>query len=176
MKKSKLKRWVMKFGIAVIIILLIMMVASQEEGDQVDLGWYDVADWEIAVCSGWGGIADDTAAEGGELQSSGMYEYTSLDISIAIQAQVKPVGEGIETPAYTNIYEISWYVQPVAESVNYEVIAKYIDGGTEVIQSGSATPYSNYDGYQVKDTDRQMTSVVLRVPEKGINQEVIVVE
>lgn len=166
----------MKISIAIILILLIIVVASQEEEDQIDLGWYEVADWEIAVCSSWGGIEDETSGEGGESASSELYEYTSLDISIALQTQVKDAAEGFELPEDTNIYEISWYVQPIAGAVNYEIRARYLGGQSQVIESGSATPYTNYEGYHVEETDKKMTSVVIRVPEKDINWEVLVVE
>ena len=176
MKKVKSRGLILNISIALIIILTIIIVASQEEEEQIDLGWYEVADWEIEVCSSWGGIEDETEGTGGESISSEMYEHTSLDISIALQAQVKDIAEGLELPEDTNIYEISWYVQPVAGSVNYEIRARYLGGQSQVIESGSATPYTNYEGYHVEETDKKMTSVVLRVPEKNINWEVMVVE
>jgi hypothetical protein len=161
---------------ALLLLVLILVLVHGENSEDLDLGWYEVADWEVAVCTGWGGIADETRSSGGDSASSSMHAYNSLTVSAALQAEIVEAVPGEYTlPEGTRIYAISWYVQPISGSINYKVKAIYSGAPTEVVQDSSATPSAGYNGYFAKETDLNMTKVVLEVPGQGITLEVPVV-
>jgi hypothetical protein len=175
MKKKRLSLLVA--GIVVLLLLLMVQSADEDVNSKVDLGWYKVADWEVEVCRKWGGLYDEESAASGQTLAKNMSAYTSMTLTATIQGGILEVSPGEGTfPNNTQVYEISWYVQPIAESLNYDVTAFYKDGNTKLIESTSATPYSGYDGYHAEESTKKMTHVALRVPSKNINLKVPFIE
>ncbi|MFC1741282.1 hypothetical protein ACFL3V_01980 [Nanoarchaeota archaeon] len=165
-------------GLAGILVLAGLVIASNDPGViDVDLGWYDVSDWEIDFCSSWGGTRDEQQSMGGETSSTAMHDITSLDYTATLQAEVIILEEGEDIlPADTKVYAISWYLQPVAESLQYEIIAYYDDGTTWLVESASATPFTGYDGYAAVESNETMTKAVMSVSAKSLVLEAIFVE
>jgi len=80
--------------------------------------------------------------------------------------EVEP-GE-VELPSGTMIYEVSWYFQPVYESINYEVLVYYADGTSVTIEDTSATPSTGYTGYWANETNLTFTHAILKSDDKNI--------
>lgn len=156
-----------------LLLVVLLSTAALAGEDDIDLGWYALEEWELAVCQDtWGG----PQSLEGETSDTGGYSidiYTN-DIIITLQAEIgDPIP--INGTDFGRIYEISWYIQPVWTSVNFEVAATNADGDIidPPIASSSASMESGYSGYQaiVQPEDITLASVILTVPEAGISLE-----
>ena len=171
MNKTQIKRIGARVCMVLIFLALLFVVSSQSDTGKLDLGWYKVADWEISVCSGWGGITKESEedASSGETSGKRMSQYSALDLSAALQAGILEVEPGeVELPSGTMIYEVSWYFQPVYESINYEVLVYYADGTSVTIEDTSATPSTGYTGYWANETNLTFTHAILKSDDKNI--------
>jgi len=156
------------------VMLVFSSVCAQTEDENATLGWYAVAQWEIDICSKWGGVVDEENPAGGS-SSGTMSNYTSANNVIAtLQAESMDITTDEYIPAEGNhLYEISWYFQPVAESLPYTVTAYYTDSSSRVVESTSATPFSEFTGYDVEQTNKTMVNVVLVGSDVTINVPVV---
>ncbi|MFQ5475094.1 MAG: hypothetical protein ACE5DM_04625 [Candidatus Nanoarchaeia archaeon] len=149
-----------------------VVVGADDNEDRIDLGWYDIEDWEVAVCSDWWGGKRTIKSETGTTQPVGL-DYVTNDIVITIQAEK---GDPIpfNSSVTGNLYELSWYVQPVWTSVNFEVKIINGDDSEEIVESGSSTMASGYSGYQAfyREETNNITHAVLTVAEVNLELKV----
>ncbi len=71
--------------------------------------WYKVEQWELDICSKWGGT--ETTLAGAELSTP---VYLSV-LTLTLQA------EKIEQPDNTSLYKVTWYIEPAQGEVSYKV-------------------------------------------------------
>jgi len=110
--------------------------------------WYGVSKEEIEICSKWGGT--ETAQKGGSLSSP--IELSQL--TLTLQAQKKTM------PDNTTLYEISWYIQPVKNPVDYEVVLT--GDGTYNITEGEASYENAGVGYFTQYLEASYNQAELR--------------
>jgi hypothetical protein len=149
-------------------VLITVIVSADDDEDRLDLGWYDIEDWEIAVCNQqWGGRRGDPS-ETSDAQPRALDYYTN-DIIVTLQAEK---GDPIpfNSSVTGNVYEVSWYVQPVWATVNFEVKIIDFEGNEEVIASSSATMASGFNGYHAiyLDSDHNLTRATIKVIEMNL--------
>ena len=158
----------------ILILLIALPVAigadDEEVIDFLELGWYNVEPWEIAICS-----QDFGPTEGaGDSFDSGeavQLELFSGETIITLQAEKTDV-----LLDNTTVTQISYYVQPISTTVNFELSIKYASGTYEVLESGSSTVVSGYSGFQVliKENSREQNITEARLEIEPGNIELIV--
>lgn len=117
--------------------------------------WYEVAPWEEAICYGWGGtdgpnsITSDT--------STNMNLSIFHDLVVALQAEVKFSMTDETTGVVSNLYEVSWYIQPVSDDISYEVHLLNASG-SRVLASGNANYLSGFKDYYAEYSANTYTS------------------
>lgn len=94
-------------------ILYILLIATLVTADVV-LDWYAVEDWELEVCSKWGGTEE--AQSGASYSSPIFLSQTTL----SLQAK-KETYDQIENAS--SLYKVSWYLEPI-EDINYQVLLR----------------------------------------------------
>jgi hypothetical protein len=149
MKKMRTTR---KISVIVFIaVLAIMMTKADGSRDlhdpRVD-GWYEVSDWELDVCSKWGGTG---RAQSSHISQEGETRLSQLEVTLqAFRAEY----EG------STLYEVAWYIKPFSGEEEYTVI---MDGEKELeIYSGSATSTAGDNGYDARHINASFDSVEIR--------------
>ncbi|MDO8741008.1 MAG: hypothetical protein Q7J54_05555 [Candidatus Woesearchaeota archaeon] len=89
-----------------IMFLLAIMPATFSTYEISD--WYAVEDWELEVCSKWGGT--DEAQRG-----SATSDIYLSQLTVALQA------EKTAFPDNTTLYEVSYYIQPFSEDIQFAI-------------------------------------------------------
>ncbi|MFC1755624.1 hypothetical protein ACFL96_19920 [Thermoproteota archaeon] len=162
-------------AIMLLLVTVSLVAADDDEDDDDDennlnLGWYEVAEWEMAICQDvWAGNRQ-IESEGGDVVGYSAELYTN-DIIISLSTEVsEPIPFNSTTWSY--IYEVSWYIQPIWTAVNYELVVKDANQNEidPPVESSSSSMNSGYSGYQsfIKPIDDLLYSAVLTVPEAGI--------
>ncbi len=161
-----------------LILSLIAIQATLSEDDNtmdfLDLGWYDVEPWEIQVCSTIPFSEAKTLGSGAEPGEAVDLELFSGETIITLQA------EATGQPDNSTTLQLSWYVQPLTTTVNYELKLKYESSAIpdEVIESSSATVASGYTGYKVLTLppEKQPKEATLKIQEGNLELTVPVVK
>lgn len=147
------------------------VLGNYEAAEQnVDLGWYELEDWELATCQDfWAG----SGIPGRIPEETGITDLTvySNDIIVTLNAEVSgPIPYNETQIAY--LYEVSWYVQPIWTAVNGEVTIQDSDGDNigDPIWSGSSTMESGFSGYYVliEPEDSDIKAATLKVLEADL--------
>ena len=110
--------------------------------------WYGVSEEEIDICNKWGGT--ETAQKGGTLSSP--IELSQLTLTLQAQKQ--------SLPDDTILYEVSWYIQPVENSISYKVVL--IGDDTYNITEGEASYEEAGVGYFTEYLEADYTQAQLR--------------
>jgi len=105
---------------------------------QVIPGWYGVEQWEIDVCNQWAGSEE---AQGG---ASTQGEPTTLSRT-TVSLQAKKTVYNIENQS--NLYESSWYLEPIGNDIDYQVHLIDSQGIRNKIGEGTATKTEAAKGY-----------------------------
>ena len=160
--------------LAIIVLLFLTMPLCFAEDDDVDLGWYEIEDWELAVCQDYWGGSGTIAGETGQPAGYGVDVYSN-DIIITLQAERSdPIP--FNSTHWSYIYEVSWYVQPLWTSVSYEVVVTDLSGNRvdPPIESGSSSSATGYSGYValVQSSEDMLGSAILKVLEADISIEI----
>ena len=121
--------------------------------------WYQVSDWEVRVCSHYGG--NDPAAF---TQNNVQGEYYH-NLMMTLQAEVTNALPG-DAPVSlkSRIYEVAYFVQPTQddESINYEVTMHAQDGSVKSIASGSSNYVNGYRDYIIEQSEVNYTYADMR--------------
>jgi hypothetical protein len=133
--------------ITFIMVLLIAMPVIIL-GDNT-LPWYEVQDWEIEVCSKWGGTA--SVQQTGANAEGQSYLYAT---TITLQAQKTVMMS--ENESNSTIYEVAWYFRPLKKEQTYTI--ELIGDGTEQIYHASASPEKGDANYQAIESSQEYES------------------
>jgi len=127
--------------------------------------WYDVSDEERNFCSTY----------------SGAYEAQSYYEDSGLSAEEYPVSkltmtlQGQRTVQYDNfLYEIAWYVHPLAEDITYTI--KLIGDDNEELYTGYATALDGEAGYEAFESEVEYESVQLILESGETPLEVEIIE
>jgi hypothetical protein len=116
--------------------------------------WYDVEDWEVDVCSKWGGhgLAEQSAAIEGEV--------TFGDMTFAVQAQ--------KSRLFNNtLYEIAFYIESFSAVSHYDLsLVNEPKALKKLLRSGDLVPKSGLSEFIVEESREEYTHIQL-VTEKG---------
>jgi hypothetical protein len=119
-------------------LAIISTVIAQEIPD-----WYEVSQWEIEVCSKWGGS---------ELVQAGATTAKPISLSqltLTMQAEGIYFDDfNIPNSSVENLYTVSWYIQPVAGEIEYNIVLVTSDGSTAPLTSGKASYQSAGFGHE----------------------------
>lgn len=135
MKNKKMKKLLRQLLILVIISILLFSIVNAfsfyyddskealEAAAYIDPripGWYDVSEWELSVCSAWGGYskAEDITASAGELNEN------VGGLTLSIQAYKSPYLNPQDLTGNYTLYEVSWLFIPADEQVEYKLMLK----------------------------------------------------
>ncbi len=102
--------------------------------------WYVVSDAEIEFCKNYGGTI-----EGQDVYGSAGYTQPVSTLTLTLQGQYT-------TQYDTTLYEIAWYVHPLAEDITYTVYLVTEDGDTEEVYTGYATALDGDAGYETEES------------------------
>lgn len=141
MKKIKL------VAVVAMLCIFFLPVIAQDVNNELDLGWYSIEDWEWNTCEKWGGPYQSSSGGESGLGVLNLSKYFSSSLIVTMQAEILEVApSNASLPDETKLYAISWYVQPIAESVHFTVTAQ---GQPQAISSTSATLDAPGFGYEV---------------------------
>jgi len=114
--------------------------------------WYPIEDWEIEVCSKWGGTAEASSNAAGGAVATGS---TNLALTtLTLQGQKTYIADD-----ETYIYEAAWYLMPLGDTQKYKV--QFIgDSGVIMVYEGSAGPTGDAN-YYAEETDEEYDKVKL---------------
>ncbi|MBD3259977.1 hypothetical protein GF371_05115 [Candidatus Woesearchaeota archaeon] len=120
-----------------------------------EMDWYPVEDWELEVCSTWGGSGVEEGYAHGSYASTGS-SLQSTTVTIQAQKTMYP-------DSSAQIYEIAWYVEPKEETIQYNII---MQGKTDTkqIAQGSAAVNSPGSDYYSEELAAEYDKVMLTVP------------
>lgn len=94
--------------LAILILSSVVYAKSKQFDPRMD-AWYKVEQWELDVCSKWGGT--EAAQAGAELSQP---IYLSV-LTLTLQ------GEKVDQPDNTSLFKVTWYIEPAAGEVSYKV-------------------------------------------------------
>ena len=94
--------------LAFLLLSGIVYAKSKQFNPKMD-DWYKVEQWELDVCSKWGGT--EAAQAGAELSQP---IYLSV-LTLTLQA------EKVDQPDNTSLFKVTWYIEPAAGEVSYKV-------------------------------------------------------
>ena len=119
-----------------------------------DVGWYDVEDWELAVCSTYGfQQSSDVSVVVSDVSNSGFIDTVAA--TVGAKKMLLPDGD--------YLYEFSWYLQPIVDEISYSV---YLDYGKEVrreelLEQDSAGSITGNAGYETRQSSINYTKIRL---------------
>lgn len=133
---------------AIFSALIISSVNAGQERSKFDPkvdSWYDVQEWEVEVCSQWGGI--------GEVQKSSATPFGSETYlySMAITLQAEKKRHYVGDANFTYIYDVGWYIQPLKGSVDYKVYLVTESGHEKLLGEGAANMRTGDSGYYAEE-------------------------
>ncbi len=134
-----------------VLVFSIFMIISQVQGDDDEQAtddeensdtevkdWIAVDDWEVELCTMWGGTEEQYATETEAISP----ELSQL--TLTIQAKKKALSN-------STLYEVAWYIGPLADSVEYTIIVTSETGQTKELYAGIAnhiTGDANYEAFE----------------------------
>ncbi|MBU1005166.1 MAG: hypothetical protein KJ561_05025 [Nanoarchaeota archaeon] len=147
----------MKLKKVLTISVLFLMSAAIVIAAGVKLDdWYEVEDWELEVCSKWGGTEE---AQSGASSSSPIY---LSQITLTLQGKK----EAYSVPNATTLYKASWYLEPTAKvSYKVELIGNDM---SEKIGEGEASYDAPAQGYYADYLDAGFSYVKMTYGGKWI--------
>jgi len=136
MNNKNLKTKSAKLFSFLLCILTALTISFPFASPQIISDWYSVSQWEIEICSKFGGIVQDTASS-----QTGVISSPSLaSTTFTLQASKTKQLDG------KLIYSFAWYVQPMAGLVDYQI--NFVDdlNSLKIVrgQASSDNPASNY--------------------------------
>lgn len=136
-----------------VLLIVLFGLATSVSGSfdpRVD-DWYEVEDWEVEICSKWGGTGQAERHTGAVMQTP-LHEMAAT-----VQGEFT---EHEAEEGETRIYEFSWYLQPIGGQESFSVTIK---GDEElVIAEGTAPPAFGDAGYHaIEETEVNYTTIVL---------------
>jgi len=138
----------MKKLIFILMVAFLMLPIGNGQSVVID-DWYPIYDWEVDVCSNYGGTALAQKSQGGTATGSSYMFLTT----VTLQGE-KTVQE--DEDGTINIYEYAWYFRPMDGDQQYkvEVIGT---GGTRKIYEGTATKELGDSGYHAEESQVELT-------------------
>lgn len=136
-----------KIVLCIIVFLLLssmVLARTSRFNPKVD-SWYDVEEWEVEVCSQWGGTADVQKSAATPFGSE-TYLYS---MAITLQAEKKRHYLGASN--YTYVYDVGWYIQPITGSVDYKVYLIDESDNEKLIADGAANMATGDSGYYAEE-------------------------
>ena len=151
-----------KIGIIISFIALIILFTSINYAQMgipgipiwyEEVPWYQVEDWEVDVCSKWGG----TEFAGQAATTSGR-KVPFATMSATVQ------GKKFKTLEGNFVYEAAWYIESYAEVTNYEItfINSKEPQARHQIDAGALSPESGAQGYDTYDLTEDYTHIKLQ--------------
>ncbi len=145
--------------IRILLSVLLMVVCAAAFDPRID-NWYAVEDWELEICSKWGGT---TEAQSGGTSSQAVF-LSQNTISLQGRRQVYNV-EGFDRTLYT----ASWYIEPIADlGYRVELVGQdkeyVLDHGTASISSPGTGYYADYSNESYTGVRITYGDAWLRVP------------
>ncbi len=135
------------------IILLALLLSISIALSQVTIpGWYKLEDWEIDVCSKWGGTADAQLGGGTAEGSSYMYSTT-----VTLQGQKSNVTVDGEN---RTVIEAAWYFRPIDSEQQYSITL--IGSSRKTIYTGSAKPEFGDSNYYAEESSVDYDYVMIK--------------
>ncbi len=136
----------------IVFVLVLAVIMTKADGKstlhdpRVD-GWYEVSDWELDVCTKWGGTG---RAQSGHISQEGETRISQLEVTLqAYKAEY----EG------NTLYEVAWYIKPFRGEEEYTVL---LDGDQELeIYAGSATNTAGDNGYDARHMNASFESATI---------------
>jgi hypothetical protein len=112
-----------------------------DEDDPPD--WYEVSEEEVIFCQNYAG--QKTGFDGYET-AEGTSTQSVSKLTMSLQAE--------STAQYeTTLYEVAWYVHPLAEDLAYTIYLVDEEGDDEEFYTGSATALDGSAGYETLDSE-----------------------
>ncbi|MGM5482954.1 MAG: hypothetical protein ACQESF_05810 [Nanobdellota archaeon] len=144
----------LKKAILVLLAIIVFILFAGASGfDHTEDAWHDVEDWEVEICSKWGG------REKAQSHTGGMMSTQFQDQAATVQALVKELYAGDKN---LYVYEVSWYLQPIKGQQKYKVLLRAENGQTKKVAAGSAPATSGDSGYYAEEnTSINYTNVIL---------------
>ena len=140
--------------LAVLLFVPSFISPKTADFDPVVDNWYKVEDWEIEVCSKWGGTAEAQTYSSTATGSAYMFSTT-----VTLQGEKSISGEE-ENSTNTTLYEAAWYFRPMGSQQEYSVL--FTGDGTETIYEGSASPERGDANYHAEESTKEYTSVKIK--------------
>ena len=131
---------------------------------QVIPGWYGVEEWEIEVCTQWGGAEEaqnSYSTEGGPV----ILSQTTLSL------QAKKISYNIEN--VSTLYEASWYLEPLGEDMAYSIYLINQNGNNKLIGEGTATKSKPLNGYYANYHNSDYTQIKMSYGGKTLQIPII---
>ncbi len=132
--------------------------------------WYEVSDAEREYCANAGASADVNSYYSTSFISREEFPVSTLTMTIQ--------GEKTISPDKT-LYEIAWYVHPLAEDITYTIELVDDDGNEEELDTGSATAQSgdaDYKAFEVAAGEPMYESVQIVLENGSIPLTVPIIE
>ncbi len=127
-------------------------------GDELIIpDWYEVSEEEVTFCHNYAG--QETGFEGYQT-ADGVSTQSVSNLTISLQ--------GESTAQYeTTLYEVAWYVHPLAENTTYTIYFVDEEGEQEEIITVDATALDGSAGYEALELEEVYTELVIINPEDG---------
>lgn len=138
---------------AIILLFILLFSISITYSDSTIPEWYKVENWEIEVCSKWGGTADAQLGGGGTAEGSS-YMFST---TVTLQGQRSTVTEDGEN---TTVYEVAWYFRPMDGEQQYSITL--MGSRPKTIYTGSAKPEFGDSNYHAVESDQEYDSVKIK--------------
>lgn len=132
----------------VLCLLLLPMITSKDDNT---LPWYSVEDWEIEVCSKWGGTATSQQNAGTASGSSYMFMTT-----ITLQGQKTLV---TTATGNTTLYEAAWYFRPLNRQQQYSIVFIGTANNMKTVYKASASPETGDSNYYAEESTESFDKV-----------------
>ncbi len=113
-----------KTALALIIVMLLPLATA----DFRIPGWYAVEDWELQVCSRWGG------SETGQKATSKSDPVFLSQTTLTLAAERFPYPPDLKPES---IYKVSWYFEPILPA-SFRIELHNPDGAKYVVQADTA--------------------------------------
>ena len=163
MKKMKLK---LKILVIVLLSLMLILLTKADSSrrlhdPRVD-NWYQVSDWELDVCSKWGGTG---RAQSGTTNQEGETRLSQLEVTL----------QGFKMQVEDEIlYEIAWYLKPFSGEEEYTVTL--VGKDRLEVYSGSASSTAGSNGYDARYVDANVSYDTVELKYDSGKLEVPIVE
>lgn len=135
--------------VCVAIILLALSGSSQLSGRQSKLPWYEVEDWEVDVCSKFGGRS--------ESENSETFQFAPSYGDMTITLQARRTKSRNET-----LYEVSYFIESYSATTDYKILLKNQKTNAEKeISRGNLGPASGATDYWTQSLKEEYTIAIV---------------